>query len=233
MARPIKNNAEYFPHDADMRNDDRIKALRKKFKLSGYGIWNMLIEYLAGKDYFQFEYNDFAVEIIAGDFDAEPQQIREVISYCITLGLLQQEGTMIRCKTLEKRLEPVLLKRKLHKERVYGAETTQSKVKESKEKKSKVKQNIVARIPAPSKTTEERYEEFRQDLVPYVDKYGKETIREFFDYWTEKNKAGKKMKFEMQRTFEISKRLATWKKKSQEFTFTRNGKELVNPNKLQ
>ncbi|MBW3545548.1 MAG: DUF4373 domain-containing protein, partial [Bacteroidetes bacterium] len=228
MARPIKNNVEYFPHDAGMRNDDRIKALRKKFKLAGYGIWNMLIEYLAGRDYFQFEYSDFNLEIIAGDFDAEPNEIREVISYCITLGLLQQEGDMIRCKTLEYRLEPVLSKRKLAKDRVSVTETTQRKVKKRKVKKS----IIVARIPAPSKTLEERYEEFRQDLVPYIDQYGKETLRKFFDYWTEKNKAGKKMKFEMERTFELPKRLATWKLKDAEFSFTRT-KEPVNPNKLQ
>ena len=29
MARPIKNNADYFPHDADMRNDPRVKAQKK------------------------------------------------------------------------------------------------------------------------------------------------------------------------------------------------------------
>jgi hypothetical protein len=112
--------------------------------------------------------------------------------------------------------------------------TTGQRVNTNKNvKNNKNNKNIVARIPAPSKTISERCEEFRQELIPYVGSYGKETIREFFDYWTEKNKAGKKMKFEMQRTFEVSKRLATWKKKSQEFTFTRNGKELVNPNKLQ
>ena len=44
MARPKKNNAEYFTHDADMRNDVKIKALRRNFPTQGmpYGItcWN-------------------------------------------------------------------------------------------------------------------------------------------------------------------------------------------------
>ena len=46
MARPKKNNADYFPHDADMRNDPKIRALRRKFGLKGYAIWNMFLESL-------------------------------------------------------------------------------------------------------------------------------------------------------------------------------------------
>jgi len=46
MARPIKLNADYFSHDAGMRNHRKIKSVRQKFGINGYGIWCMLIEYL-------------------------------------------------------------------------------------------------------------------------------------------------------------------------------------------
>ena len=36
--------------------------------------------------------------------------------------------------------------------------------------------------------------------------------KEFTDYWTETNKSKTKMKFEMQNTFDINRRLARWKK---------------------
>ena len=39
-------------------------------------------------------------------------------------------------------------------------------------------------------------------------------ISEFINYWTEKNKSETKMKWEMQQTFQISKRLLTWKRNS-------------------
>ena len=42
-------------------------------------------------------------------------------------------------------------------------------------------------------------------------------IQEFVDYWTEKNISGKKMKFEMQKTFDIKRRLARWVKKSEQW----------------
>lgn len=57
-----------------------------------------------------------------------------------------------------------------------------------------------------------RKEKFYQSLVPYVAKYGKDMVRAFYDYWTEKTYVGRKMRFEKQQAFEISKRLATWQK---------------------
>jgi hypothetical protein len=38
-------------------------------------------------------------------------------------------------------------------------------------------------------------------------------LRAFYNYWTETNKAGTRMRFELQPVFEIGKRLATWANK--------------------
>ena len=43
-----------------------------------------------------------------------------------------------------------------------------------------------------------------------IEKYGKMMLQEFYEYWSEKNMNGKKMKCEMEKTFEIGKRLNTW-----------------------
>jgi hypothetical protein len=45
---------------------------------------------------------------------------------------------------------------------------------------------------------------------PYLAKYTKEMLRRFYNYWTEINKSGTKLRFELQPTFEIGKRLSTW-----------------------
>ena len=64
----------------------------------------------------------------------------------------------------------------------------------------------------PSDTLEVRKHAFGEKLIPYMEQYGKALIREFFDYWTEHNENGKKMRFEKEKTFEISRRLARWSK---------------------
>ncbi len=68
------------------------------------------------------------------------------------------------------------------------------------------------------KTLEERKKEFGEKLIPFVDKYGREMIREFFNYWTEHNEEGKLMAFEKTktRTFSIPNRLVTWNRNNKE-----------------
>lgn len=70
--------------------------------------------------------------------------------------------------------------------------------------------NGVSKKDAAVAATLTRKEAFRNTLVPFVEKYGKEMIADFFSYWSEQNKSKTKMRFEMQPTWELSKRLATW-----------------------
>lgn len=70
--------------------------------------------------------------------------------------------------------------------------------------------NGVSKKDAAKAATLKRKDEFGKSLVPFVDKYEKEMIRAFFEYWSELNKSETKMLCEMQKTWEVSKRLATW-----------------------
>jgi hypothetical protein len=56
----------------------------------------------------------------------------------------------------------------------------------------------------------ERKEKFYNDCKPFLEKYPKVMLRAFYNYWIELNKSGTKMRFELERTFEISRRLVTW-----------------------
>lgn len=96
--------------------------------------------------------------------------------------------------------------------------------KEDNKKEKKVKEKVVAPIVATPKaeSIESRKEKFYQSLVPYVEKYGREMVREFFDYWTELTPSGRKMRVEQQRVFEIPKRLATWKKNEMKYETNHN-----------
>lgn len=76
----------------------------------------------------------------------------------------------------------------------------------------------------------ERYQKFTNSVcaigmqqTPMIDPT---LITEFIDYWTEKNISGKKMKFEMQKTFDIKRRLARWIKNNEEWSFANKAKSL-------
>jgi len=64
----------------------------------------------------------------------------------------------------------------------------------------------------PKVSIEERQTEFALQVSEYVDTYDHDMLQQFIDYWTEPNKTKGKMRFEMQRTWDIKRRLATWKR---------------------
>jgi hypothetical protein len=61
-----------------------------------------------------------------------------------------------------------------------------------------------------------RKKSFANSLALYLGVYGKEMIREFYEYWTEHGEHDKKMRFEKQSSFNIELRLRRWNKNVQE-----------------
>ena len=58
---------------------------------------------------------------------------------------------------------------------------------------------------------------FKNSLEIYIVQYGKIMIDNFFNHWSELNKSETKMKFEMEKTWELSRRLSTWERNSYKF----------------
>lgn len=67
-----------------------------------------------------------------------------------------------------------------------------------------------AELKPPKKPIEERYNEFRAEILLYRNQYTDDMLRDFFEYWTERGTNDRKMRFEKQASWETSKRLARW-----------------------
>lgn len=142
MARPLKNNADYFSHDAGMRHDEKIKAVRRKFKHEGYSVWNMLLEKLCFSENFTTEYNDVSIELMAGDFDIDEVRLNEIIEYFLKLGLLKNENGKIFSETMITRFEPLFRKRKHERSELSTSITQKYDIIEPVNTHSKVKETI-------------------------------------------------------------------------------------------
>ena len=76
---------------------------------------------------------------------------------------------------------------------------------------------------------EEREKDFKQKVIAVnTDKNSlpNNELYNFINYWSERNKSGTKMKWELQQTFQIEKRLYTWKRNSKS-NFKNNKDKLV------
>ena len=61
-----------------------------------------------------------------------------------------------------------------------------------------------------TQTLDERRQAFIESLTPFIPTYGMEMVKAFIDYWTEPNRSCSRMRFELQRTWSLPLRLATW-----------------------
>lgn len=163
MARPNKNNAEYFSHDADMRNDVKVKALRRRFSHTGYAVWNYILETLTDTENFEIDFREVNKELLAADFDVTVQELNDIVAYACKISLLQtnEDGTVLFSAAHKRRFSDLLERRaKLSEAGKKGMAkrwssnnsditpdneviTPDSKVKESKAKESKAKQREI------------------------------------------------------------------------------------------
>lgn len=56
--------------------------------------------------------------------------------------------------------------------------------------------------------------ELYNNLIPYVETYGKEMIVEFCNYWNEPNKSKSDCRWHMEKTWSINGRLSLWSRRT-------------------
>ena len=89
-------------------------------------------------------------------------------------------------------------------------------------KKESIKKNPIDAAHAAA-LLEGRKEDFYNSLIPFVAQYGKEMVRAFFDYWSEPNKSNSKMRFELEKTWDVARRLSYWASRENQFNNRNNG----------
>jgi len=131
MARPIKNNADYFPHKTQMRNDRKIIFLRQKYGQAGYSIYVMLLECITESDKFLLSISDKDFKLLSSDLMIEEEQLKEIINDCVYFDLFQIVDNYLTCrKLIDVYLSPLLSYREQDRIR-----------KENKNKNSILKEN--------------------------------------------------------------------------------------------
>jgi hypothetical protein len=245
MARPIKQGLDYFPLDVDFFNDEKIEAVSGEFGIKGELIAIKLLCTIYRNGYFTL-WNDLTkMKLCKSMAGVSPELVEQVVLRLVKWGffneslfnsdkVLTSSGIQKRFLEATKRrkedvilvyacINPINVNINPHSSVVNVNISTQSKVKESKVKESKGERNKKAGEPATPQsslknTLPDRKIEFGRELKPFVETYGAAMIRKFYDYWSEQNKSETKMKYELERTFEISKRLATWAQRDSEWS---------------
>ncbi len=226
----------YFTHDYNARSDQKIKLLLRKHGLLGYGCyWSIIEDLYQNANALRTDYDG-----IAYDIHCEKNIVESVIK---DFDLFQIDGDYFGSLSVERRLNERNEKSsKARKSAItrwekikdnanaliidanaLRTEYNRNAIKEKKVKESKIKENKIKENIIITNNIEFREKKFIDDMSVYKDKYNPDVLNSFYRYWSEKTPDGKKMKFELQKTFEISKRLVTWN--NNQSKFSNNGTE--------
>lgn len=158
MARPQKEGMDYFPHDTDAVNDEKIEALRALYGNDGYAFYFIMLERIYRTADFEINVSDAETQketfqILAKKVGVSTEIFEQMLNAALKWGCFSKKDYekrgVITSKGIKKRAAVVLEKRrrmreKYHQEKqeVSAAETreeTGAETPQRKEKKSKVK----------------------------------------------------------------------------------------------
>lgn len=97
------------------------------------------------------------------------------------------------------------------------------KVKQDKSKTEAKDKQTISKIEAnknvndnvnENNNIEIRKQQFADSLKSFLGVYGKELLNDFYLYWSETTLNNKKMRYELEKTFSLERRLNTWKSRS-------------------
>ena len=232
----------YFSHDYNPTSDPKIQALIGEHGAVGYGLYWRIVEMLHEEGTHKLPCKKYIYLALAKQMSTSVEQVEIIVKCCIELcELFVSDNELFwservlrniekRTEISNKRSEAGKKSAELRKistsveqvsTSVQQNPTKERKVKENKVNENKEKKEIketISKDIAQKKVDAKAYtltrrDEFYKSLIPFLSTYGKDMIRDFFDYWSEQNKSGTQMRFEKQPTWEVAKRLATWNKR--------------------
>ena len=76
-------DSRYFKHDANARNDPKIKALIKKHGIEGYGRYWVIIEIMRESSHYRLEEEAYIWDSIAEELKISSQEAKEFVGDCV------------------------------------------------------------------------------------------------------------------------------------------------------
>jgi hypothetical protein len=197
---------KYFLHDTNSFDDEKITELFIKFGYEGLGLFYTLLEKIAKQE------KPVKTSVLKTQLKVK-KRLEKCWCFMEEIGLISsRNGETFNEKLLNYSEMYQIKKEKTRKkvqewrEKQSDANTVTGYVPVSnlpKVKLSKVKESNINNI-------ESRETIFNSEVWQFKDQYSDSMIRKFINYWTEKNKSKTRMRFELEKTFEIPRRLNTW-----------------------
>lgn len=90
MANTIKIGLPYFSHDTDMYEDPKVKFIKAKYKLLGYGFYNRLLEIVYKEKGYYAEFSNKQIVLFSDETGLTTDQCKEMLNDCLEEDLFDK-----------------------------------------------------------------------------------------------------------------------------------------------
>lgn len=139
--------------------------------------------------------------------DISKHKFDTLFARLIDLELIIQDGDIFYIPSVESRMVKIRAGK-------LGGLTPKQNGKQNPKQKENQRERETKR---ETKSILVRKTDFKKSLSPFLENYSSDILNNFFEYWSEHGERDKKMRFEKQKSFGLSRRLATWLKNQKSF----------------
>lgn len=223
MARPERNNVDYFPFICS--EGKKMFYLEETYGNDGFAVFVKLLRELARTDYHYLNLSDkTTLMFLSAKCKVSIAVLEAIINDLVLLNkfdsFLWSESRVIWCQDFVDNIQDAYKKRNNKCITYDGLRvllTSLGILKQSKrESKAPVNPHSKEEYSKEEYSKEDFIEkiqkEFYSSLTIFTTEFSPETIREFYDYWSEPNKSKTKIKFQLEKTWDAHKRILRWVK---------------------
>jgi len=221
MARPTKQGIDYFP--LDCRLDDKIEMFLIEKGAIGLGVlisvWQMIY---SNEGYYIQNGKDLHL-LLKRRINVDVNEVSDCINVCLERNIfdksLHKKHNILTSKAIQKRYFDAAKKKKeiriINKFLLIGVSAYENlvstRINSIDSGGNATNVNVNVNVKEDVKVLGEREQKFANELKPFFDNpYDRGMLENFFNYWTEPNKSKTKMRFELEKTWDIKRRLETW-----------------------
>ena len=190
----------YFLHQSNSFYDYKIIKMRSKLGIESYGIFWAVLELLFNEE------NKLCIDdynALAFSLQCDSALLKQVIE---DFDLFVIEDGCFYSKRLNEHIEEINTKSIKAKENAKKRWNNATAMGPNSHRNASIS---ISSSKSISKSINKRIEEFKNSINAIED-ISNDDKNDFFLYWTEKNKSGTKFRAEMEKTFDIGRRLKRW-----------------------
>lgn len=239
MARPQRNNVDYFPFLCE--DGKKMFYIEETYGNDGFATFIKILRELAKTDYHYLDLSEsMTIMFMSAKCKVSKQTLESIINDLVELGKfdreLWSENRIIWCQDFidsigdaySKRANNCIDRNSLLKLLISKGIRKPSKLHRKPSKSNSdltVNPQSIEEYSKGKKSIEERKQEFYNSLIPFLEFYSKEIVKDFFEYWSEHGERDRKFRKEKEKSFNTELRLKTWLKRSKEFKEKNSGKK--------